>query len=242
MRIISNFKDYYDGVAKQGIDTEIVYAREIYEESYEKLNEQVFSYASIFFDVKGLNSLRYSEKAELHYLGFCGKIYPFIKLFSHSITVNSENKRESSIVLKKIFWSAESFIEYAKEHFTCFEKSTYRFWSKTDDLGSESDIKQAFKEIKNESMMKELFFSFNSPIFLITPGNRSHKITINPILKELEFFKVKDSYSAFQDLSMYVSGVLNQSDNAMIKISDADKIHKHGFDKWSFRKLPSKKD
>ena len=60
-------------------------------------------------------------------------------------------------------------------------------------------------------------------------------------LKEFQMFRVMDAFSMFQLISGWVGGVLPRNPNPMVEITD-DKIksHKHGFDKWSFRKLPSK--
>jgi hypothetical protein len=57
------------------------------------------------------------------------------------------------------------------------------------------------------------------------------------MLSEWEFYKIKDVYTAFQDISMYISGVLGTQSPELIKIDNNTKIHKHGFDvKKSFRK------
>jgi len=60
-------------------------------------------------------------------------------------------------------------------------------------------------------------------------------------LKDLEFFRAVDAFSLFQKISQWVGGTIAGSGNPMVEIVD-DKIkaHKHGFDKWSFRKLPEK--
>lgn len=55
-------------------------------------------------------------------------------------------------------------------------------------------------------------------------------------LKEIGFYKIIDAFTAFQEISMWVGGVLPASSNKMVEISNSDKIHKHGFDKFSFRK------
>jgi hypothetical protein len=50
------------------------------------------------------------------------------------------------------------------------------------------------------------------------------------------FYKVYDSYRAFQELEMYVTGVLPESEAKMETISDTSKLLKAGFDrKISFR-------
>ena len=56
-------------------------------------------------------------------------------------------------------------------------------------------------------------------------------------LKDLDFAKVVDPYTLFQELSMFVGGVLPRDSNPMVEITDDKvKIAKHGFDKWTFRK------
>lgn len=55
-------------------------------------------------------------------------------------------------------------------------------------------------------------------------------------LKEYFFIKVMDPVRAFQEISMWVGGVLPSSGNPMVEITDDKiKVAKHGMDKWSFR-------
>ena len=60
-------------------------------------------------------------------------------------------------------------------------------------------------------------------------------------LKDVSFYKVWDPYQAYQELDMYISGVLGQQEKETINISDKDRIYQHGFDSYSFRKLPEEK-
>jgi len=58
-------------------------------------------------------------------------------------------------------------------------------------------------------------------------------------LKDIQFYRVMDAYTLFQEIEMWVGGVLASSGNPMVEIKD-DKVKaaKHGFDEWSFRKPP----
>ena len=56
------------------------------------------------------------------------------------------------------------------------------------------------------------------------------------MLKDYEFYKKFDSFAAFQEIQMFLSGVLGNKENEIIVVSDKDKIAQHGFDKFSFRK------
>jgi hypothetical protein len=60
-------------------------------------------------------------------------------------------------------------------------------------------------------------------------------------LKEIEFYRCRSAHEVFQEISMWVGGVLPKPGAPMVEISDKDRIHKHGFDQWSFRKPPEKK-
>lgn len=58
-------------------------------------------------------------------------------------------------------------------------------------------------------------------------------------MKEFQLYKVLDAFSAFQKLSEWTGGILSAAENNMIKLSDKELAKKHGYDKWSFRKMPS---
>lgn len=63
---------------------------------------------------------------------------------------------------------------------------------------------------------------------------------LNPCLKDIQFYQVLDAFTAYQELEMWVGGVL--SNNPQIQpVPDKFKIQQHGYDEYSFRKLPTKK-
>lgn len=65
-------------------------------------------------------------------------------------------------------------------------------------------------------------------------------VHLNCDLKNVQFYKVMDAFTIYQELSMYVDGCLSSPGNQIIEIEDKYKIECHGFDKYSFRKLPTK--
>jgi hypothetical protein len=54
-------------------------------------------------------------------------------------------------------------------------------------------------------------------------------------LKDIEFQRVLDPFTAYQELDQWISGVLGQNPEPD-EVSDKVKIQQHGFDSWSFRK------
>jgi hypothetical protein len=58
------------------------------------------------------------------------------------------------------------------------------------------------------------------------------------ILKIHEFYKVLDAHQVYQKIDQWISGVLTNTEKYTVKFTDDKiKISKHGFDKWSFRKM-----
>lgn len=74
---------------------------------------------------------------------------------------------------------------------------------------------------------------------------------VNPELKKWEFYKVFDAYTAFQELDMFVGGIMsrehhvpNKATNKLpnpVQIGDRDLRDKKGFDDMSFKKAPTKR-
>ena len=237
MYIISKKKDYYDGVAgTTGIDKAIVYDRQIIE-----VEEKDFPL--IFKRHRGFNykkpnpfySLGNAQiKKELKVLygdvsyfiiGFCGKLYPGWKLYSEG-QPRSYGGRELIITIEY----DSNIIRNLIEKF---------IWQGNfdDDL----------QYVKNYDALY-LFRELNTPVFLydqdygridINPHSRYHpKFIINPLLKEYQFFRVFETFQAFQEIQMFLSGVLGNKEKEIVNVADKYKIAQHGFDKWSFRKEP----
>jgi hypothetical protein len=56
-------------------------------------------------------------------------------------------------------------------------------------------------------------------------------------LKAVQFYKVLDAYTAFQEIAMWIGGILATQAGPVVDVTDDRvKAHKHGFDKHSFRK------
>lgn len=61
-------------------------------------------------------------------------------------------------------------------------------------------------------------------------------------LGKMGFARKLDPFTAFQELSMWIGGVLPRPGNPIVEITDEKvKVAKHGMDKWSFRTPPGNK-
>ena len=92
-----------------------------------------------------------------------------------------------------------------------------------------------------------LFVEKQSPVFTtffrqFDDGDlkRGDKLIWNGCLKNWEFFRVKDPYTAFMEIAMFLGGIAVPQKPIPVP-PDKDMVEIKGFDKHSFRKDPSSK-
>jgi hypothetical protein len=223
MLIQSSFSDYYDGVARLGIDTTIRYRRDT-------STLKAFSPYTIAHLPRDLHADNYlnldlyrsggasSRALAFQIIGFCGT----------SIVSLTDNE--------KTYFGAEILtLDWAKTKGYC-QSSNYQVVT---------DCIRRFHDQTDHS----LFQQFKVPIFSVPIASplKPYELnavalywptfTLNPKLSDLKFYQYKDPYSAFQEIQSYISGVLGIDPQPTIELSDKSKIIKAGFDpKISFRK------
>jgi len=237
MLIISKFHDYYDTVIKTtGVDKSIVFNR--------SENQVVFDWPR---DKSGFISHQFphesyytaptkeSNNAFMCFVvGFCGKTY-------HGV----ETEQGDGYSIKRSYFFGEDAFTWMEER----KKS--KGW--TDWL-----MKENLPYWKEFRFPMTMFQEHKTPILLLSAPQRRDWIScsseqrthplrfgkyqslrINPILRDWGFHTVIDPFTAFQEIQMFISGVLGGSEKETINLSDKNKIVEHGFDpKWSFRKPP----
>lgn len=212
MLIVSKFHDYYDTAMGYGIDKECVYKRETIDKEI-KLN----------CDLLVPKIIRENCFYEC-VLGFCGKIYPFI--FS-DYKVWVKNPR------RLIFYKKEELIEFLESIDHNFKEWSWnRHYTKVG-IGEFYSL--------NHSPFMSIFHEYKTPVFYIRKDYSKTYLTINPKLKSLKFQRLKDPYTTFQEIYMYLSGVLGNTGENISEVPDKYKIKQHGFYEYSFKKLPTKK-
>jgi hypothetical protein len=233
MRIISNFKDYYDSGRAYGEDTDNVYVRKTLEMDgsdtpfSEALNEAPWTMARV--------TKNYREFLP-GFLLFCGYIYPFYR-YSAMAGTNLYLWQASDVHdVFRSYMDPDEVTAYARNGFNWNTRLTQK------------TVEEFFQQKFLEQNAINVHHDTNCPCVMLQAtteyvkdkrmlGRPRHVQMIqNPVLQDTGFYRVLDTYSAFQELSMFVGGVLRSTENAMVNISNEDKIAKHGFDEWSFRK------
>lgn len=206
MRIFSKFHDYYDGVQGLGFDASIIYNREKKEI---KKNEAPAKYRKIYDDLPYL-TIDYTPRLESLFIGFCGKIYPCLKV----------SKQGKDIKFCYSFESVKSHLLTLKA--TEKDLGIYRF----------KNIERFFKKAESVEYKEDLH-----PIIVFdkTYHYGSPLIVMDAKLKDYQFEKLVDPYQAFQQIEMFLSNIAVPI-KPIPKMSDQEKRDSHGFDNWSFKK------
>jgi len=223
MRIFSKYHDYYDTVRGFGFDPTCVYNRK---------EEEIYPSDTIFKEIINNSFIKrarsklpcaYSNRKitneqicvyDSFILLFCAKIYPCI-IFSIQPKQTYEIKEPKF----KYCYTFDDAIKYSDE----------RRYSSTN----KQNLDSLFSYTEHTSFIN-LHQKLQVPSIMIF---RKDLIILNPILKNYKFYKVMDSFTTFQELSMFLGGIISQPEKSLIKISNDIRLQKHGFDlKKSFRK------
>lgn len=214
MKIISKFKDYYDTVSDSyGVDKSIIYKR--FSITLGKNEIPSILHVDIhkiqenpFSHLASL--FRYRNKSIHYYWRY------FVIGFCGRLYVGFvfEDVGESPI----IEWGENVFDRFKQTH-----KETRL-------------LKQLINDIENLDF-NDFFQYYQTPVFVFDINRFEQRVMLNPRLANYQFFRVFGTYEAFQEIQMYISGVLGQSEKEAKPLTDEEKIIAHGFDlKHSFRK------
>jgi len=220
MKIHSNFRDYYDIGLSVGIDPALHYNRKERRFHPQELKTP--------FPPDTLSKVRYTKNdyqrpvpdVERVLIGFCGTLYPCIRLIRQDKTAVN-------------IYSADQL----DVHF----KSKVPSWGRPSEHWERSHRKNQRERanfLSNRPRVDALFLEVDAPLFVVSddPDERGGYVTIdtNAMLKPYEFFKVIDPFTAFQEISMYLGNQLVKHDQPD-EIADEYRIAMHGYDKHSFR-------
>lgn len=244
MRILSKFKDYYDSCQGMGVDETLVYLRNPKGISLTKDDADLISNIRppSFSQHYSFDYSKLGLKTEASIIGFCGKIFPVVKFIIQ--TGYFENKYEYAYSYNDIIaiTKRHKFKDIVKE----MEQNKDNMWYSC----SGGRIEEFFN-ISNEINKYEKFFTENkAPIFCVELNHEKlnddgHYIhpTVRQVIQDIKlsdfgFVKIVDPFTAYQELSMYIGGVLGVNAPEMIEISDKMMRDKKGFNNISFKKVP----
>lgn len=259
MRIISNFKDYYDPAVTYS--TDVTYVRSFSLEYLRKDGEMDTFLTSIlqakFGWTSRLSMLKVYDSFNtfiwnIHgaatwvrpvFIFFCGKVY----VIGMAVT---EPGRSWTPVFSK-----EQVLEIGIDNLLKIgrEREANRLREKgIEGLYSQAGRSRMFLGFGCADIPPDLFLKHNSPCMAVCYnvddrhgmdffGGGSWSLLVNPSLANFKFYKLVDPYTAAQEIEMYIGGVLGAPQAPTEVISDEVRIQQHGFDKLSFRKSKENK-
>lgn len=245
MRIISKYHDYYDVVAGQGVDLTRIFTRNTTEfkgnfpldgwdvKHYWRSQEDN-NYPRADAHVYTANKRHSGPElyhAEYVYVLFAGKVYGGIAL---------KNTKVGDPEFGNIsyFWDVDAWTDKTEEIGLAERKS---FSDKPYGKGAKSD-KERFEKvlsIKGDEYLRDWAIENKLSIAIacgfFNTRERGDWFVVDPNLKELNFQRVLDPFTAYQELDQWIGGVLGNNE-IIPEMADKDKIAAHGFNSWSFRK------
>jgi hypothetical protein len=207
MRVISKKRDFYDTAGY--IDPTVVFVRE---------EKEVYA---------DLTYPHYSTGSHSGLLGFCGKFYPYIhrKVDAYTDTKTLKYHPEENYYYYSIdaykeskFWNEYRRRSYYSDESAHVYNDFFNHWKDNDDIFVELDVPY-FRVINFSSYYRQ---------------ESKAKLLLNPILKDMQFGKVMNAPTVFQQVQFYLT-------NQLVKTKDPDdvddkyRIAQHGFDSTSFR-------
>ena len=235
MRISDDFKDYYDNMLNLFMEeAQPVYIRK----QSVVIEKNPIESPTMFYFFKNKETKKFISKRGV--IAFCGKGYPFFEVatLDHS----------EQIIDRLFIYDQSKIVELAEE----FEKNKqFVFSSYTGRSVSRlrDDYKNTYDQATNSNWF-DLHVKYKSPILLFCDSvekpysfrNDIKVCVVNPCLRDYEFVKVVDPYSAIQSIEMYLSNELAIEQQPIQITDDKIKAIKAGFGhQYAFRKEPGGK-
>lgn len=239
MMILSSFRDYYDSCASHGVDMTVKYHRQPRELN---LRAETGPDGDV---IKRINSdlQRLKDKLPpltgripLVYVGFCGKIYAGLRpsvdqrsgrIFRKPVALGRPERSQ----VNRMVWDARDIHveDLDAEH------SAFSYFCRKGD----KTIRQ-WLEIRGDGPITEAvdFFQRQRAVSFVAYDDI---IIFDPCLEDYRFQRVVGGTDAFQQIEMFITGVLGSPPNPMIELTDQDRVQAHGFDQHSFRRAPTKR-
>jgi hypothetical protein len=268
MKIVSPFNDYYDSIQSSTgfFDTSenpVVFVRKSVILNKDNFNEM--DQLIDVFQVETLSRYIYTPPAALVEIGgsfsipkknqrdytsltfsffsilFCGRL---IRGIESTLSFKSFDPLE-----QKTFYSAEKFVDYLYERFGESVVNERLEENRTPsrsmmsgiinyfDVNDKKDLPEYTRGFLIENKITIAVLNLTRDIFRGIPF-----VEINPRLADYQFQSFIDPYTAYQEIDMWISGILAFPPNFMVTVSDQTLVKKHGFDEeYGFRTRPHAK-
>ncbi|MCC6699695.1 MAG: hypothetical protein IT365_28990 [Candidatus Hydrogenedentes bacterium] len=261
MKIVSDFKDYYDSAQAFGTDPSITYVRTCesfeYETSVyrdddrrERMPRHLDRLLQVPLDILKRLPRRLVEKHKWHsntleipittrLTGFCGYLYPAFEVSGQTFYSTDQFVRDlPESCLERLHLRRKTLEELLNQSFGAWRSP---YW------GSAPLSHDTWAKVTSEldgKRFDEVFVHLGVPSFKVeyAAGNGRDDLTdkirctLNPRLNVDQFQRVKGPAEAFQEISMYVGNQLARQPDPVSAVPDDVLRDEKGFNEWSFRR------
>ncbi len=247
MRIIGNSHDYYDSARAFGSDPNVIFERGTLASRFSDADVMT-KFPKSANQICNINFLMKHNKRpdrELEYRDSLYASYQF-NVIRMVVWFAGKGYRGMKLAMKAgddptIVWSYEGLVKFFEQNDFTITDGTYLDPYANHRYHTRPTVSAVdyFKPIEPDT--DTLQWMLDNRIAIAyqhnAMNNKPDGFHINKSgLGMLNFQTIVDAYTAFQELSMWVGGVLCMPNPKMVTLSDIEKVRKHGFDKLSFRK------
>lgn len=244
MKIISKFVDYYDSAGAYGIEEDIIYLRHPKEIDLGPCRIAGYCYDLDLTITEKRKQIRVGY-LRMGVLGFCGQMWPVFSMHDDRF------HRYTPTECRMPGWGYD--VSHIEAYFEkdgnvptgAVQETKLRYEWFGPRVGLDQYLHRREKIIQTDPFLQKIFLEHQTPIFTISERCKEHLsrciLTTNPLLREVEAYRKIDPFTAYQDIMMYISGVLGTQAPETVDVSDVSMRDKKGFDEWSFKRLPTKR-
>jgi hypothetical protein len=227
MLLVSPFHDYYDGaLGVAGVDKGVVFNRKPVEAQARNITADMardFPHYDPEGPYTGIRLNVFNHDIFPGYVIFCGKKYSFLKVPIYEDGVVRDLKYR--FIYNNFMTDARLLEQFGSR----WRKSVERFEKEYAIPESQKD----FSDL-NKKYQSPILASFDNK-YGRTPV--PYNAAINPVLENLEFFKVFNAFDAFQEVYHFVGNILtNNEDPPELVLDEKTKLSTKGMDKTSFKR------
>lgn len=246
MRIISKFKDYYDSAAGYGVDTSVIYERTSKPLPSWSLEEDrqpdVMQYREIAAACRAIvhpdrfRHLYHYAEFKTVFVGVAGKIY--VGLILPYVALDEEKQLwqriRNGMYSEMHVWKPENLTDKQ------LDQKMEHAWPKATEV---TTVREWFASNENARIVEnvDLFTKYNMVSFVAVQAGSGTSVRVNERLQDYSFQRMMDGFTAFQEISMFVTGVLAQQDQMTHVPTDKELLYARGHDDMSFKTPPTKK-
>lgn len=261
MRIISDYKDYYDSAQMYGQDPTLVYSRRretftrewrrgqwidaantvppAHHDTVKSLIDHLFTLPRMLVHLVNKAAEPLPLPLTLKLVGFCGFLHP-------AIGVDKQTFYAPDKMLTGISDDCLDAIHINRRTLT--ESLNFAPKGFVPGLRRMKPLTHESWQLKTQPIIgkrvDDLFIQFNCPTFVIVRipiDDFAFRVecTLNPVLKVEQFQKLRGPAETFQEISMYLGNQLAPKPDPISRISDDIMRDQKGFDQWSFRRHKS---